>query len=332
MILRNVLLPGIVLPAVTTALVLFALRGRSAPRIGTAGLALAAGFLSGFVAISGWPRWPPVEATQRLFFLVALIGLLSWPVARHRVRWSDLAFEIAAVVLLLPMILWALLGHSWALAESFLWLGTLFVVCLAISRALGTAVEDGGARPLPIVVRWTLLGTIAAVLGLSESLRLALLSLALASAVAVIDLLTRRGIVTWRRSDALAAATVISGLLLVGYFYAALSAPVAALLVVALGLTTLSDSRSIVVRLSPLLPALLALGLALATFLRPGDDPYDYYSKTSVPLTSGPAAGSRVPFEAQPQMSGHPEAQRGKTAAVAPYNTRAIKMTAVKPR
>jgi len=276
LILRNVLLPGVVVPAVTAAVTLLLLHARGRrPGRGATGLALATGFLASFVAVSGWPRWPPVEATQRLFFVVAGAAVLSWVVARGRARRPEVAVEIAAAVLMVPLVLWALVEHHWSPAAALAWLLALSLGAFGLTRAFGAHLERGATGSLPASVRLVLILGIAVALGLSESLRLAQLTGALACSVAVVELLNRR-LSGWSRADAVVVSTILVGLLLVGHFYAALEGAPTVLLTLALLLLWLPPSERRWLQLAPLLPLILALAMVIATFLAQEDDSYDY--------------------------------------------------------
>ena len=77
MLIKSFLLPGVVVPTLCAAVALAASAwwGRSGRSSALSGgsLAVGAAFLSAYVAITGWPRFPPVESTQRLFFWVAVL-------------------------------------------------------------------------------------------------------------------------------------------------------------------------------------------------------------------------------------------------------------------
>jgi hypothetical protein len=295
MLIDNVLVPGIVVPLVATALALFLLellhRRWQRPWRGAAGVAVAAGFLAAFVAVSGWPRWVPVEATQRLFFLVAGASVASWLVARAPNRWVLLAVEVGTVALLLALVLQTQLEHSWEPQQAILWLGGLALATLAVTRAIGTSLTHGDRGIAPFV-RMGVVAGVAVLLGLSDSFRLALLGGGLACATAMVDLVVLRGRARWDRADALVVAISLQGLMMTSYFYAGLTPWSALLALLALLALSLSGSKSRALRLAPLLPIALAIALALANLLS-AEDPYDdYYAAPDSPVADLPGVGT----------------------------------------
>jgi len=279
---RNLLLPTLLVPTIGACLMLLVLRGERAERLkGAAAAALA--FLSGFVALTGWPRWLPVEATQRLFFLVALAGAAAWLGDPERKRWIGWITRGLLAAALPIWILRALIQHSWSAFESAAWTVGLVVVGLVLHGSWSTSLSTEGDRGDHVagLVRLALLGGLAATLGLSGSARLAQLTGALTCGVGVVEVgsrvLRRR---PWHGGAALALATAVLGLLMIGRFYADLQPWPAILLVLAfilLGVPTGGRPR---LRLLALVPAVLALGLAVHATLNQPEDPYaDYYTR-----------------------------------------------------
>jgi hypothetical protein len=177
------------------------------------------------------------------------------------------------------------LEHSWEPQAAVVWLAALGLATLAVVRVLGSSLEKGGGG-LTTLVRLVVLGGIALLLGLSDSLRLAQLAGGLTCAVAVVDLVVLRGRARWDRADALVVTISLGGLMLTSYFYAGLDPWSAGLAVLALLALGLSHSESRWLQLAPLVPILLALALSLVSLLSAGD-PYDDYYAALTPSDLG---------------------------------------------
>jgi len=293
MLFRNLILPGVVVPAVVAAVgVSIAAWARRRPAPLAAGPAVAAAFLAAFVAITGWPRWLPVEASQRLFFLIAVAALLG--LAWTWIRPAAVAWIVRAVAVGVPLVLLlrAPLEHRWSTGQAALWLGGLLAAGLALLRALEARFDPDRSAPslVAAAVLPALLGGTAVVLGLSASARLAQLAGALAVAVAVVELVAKvLGRRPWIRGDALPVAVGVLGLLLIGYFYAQVEALPALLLLAAYLLLALPGDAWWR-RLVPLLPLAVALGLVIAAELQKEEDPYGDYYASVVAVPGNPPA------------------------------------------
>jgi len=303
---RSILLPTIVAPTIVASVVLllsvFGVRERLGGR-GQAAAATALAFLYGFVALTGWPRWPPIDATQRLFFLVALAAAAApWVDSRRRTRavWVLRGFLTAALLVLL---LQTPLEHRWSAAEKVFWLSGLFVLGLGFHAAWARGLRDEGDRSnwMAAFVRIAMLGGVAALIGMSGSARLAQLTGALTCGVGVIEvgsrILRRR---PWRTDASLVLATATLGLLLIAYFYAELETLPAALAALALLMTGAPIGRASSTRIVALLPLALALGLAAHALANQPEDPYadDYGGlfqgrPTRARNSCSPCSGSR---------------------------------------
>ncbi len=303
MLLENLILPGVLIPsAFAFAVVLIAVwtSRRLGKEFSGAGLAVAAAFLSGFVAATGWPRWPPVGSSQKLFYLVALAAVLGLMVAvlRHlaAVWFLRGALTTALLVFLLQPKL-----DVWSGAHAAFWLVGLLLAGVAVAWAWGSHL-DGAAKRGDLVsaaVRATVVGGSAIILGLSESALLAQLAGAAACGVVVVEVAGRvLGRRVWGSADAVVIATVLIGLLTIGHFYAGLEPLTAVLLVTAYLLLALPGERWWQ-RAAPLLPLAIALGIVVAAALTKEEDPYDYYSSVSIPevtlrATSSPGLTPRA--------------------------------------
>ncbi len=287
MLFRNLIVPGVLIPsAFALAVVLIAAwisRRRSTEGATGAGLAIAAAFLSAFVAATGWPRWPPVGSSQKLFYLVALAAIVGLVTAVLRHRFATWIARGALTALVLVFLLQVPLENTWSRGQAILWLGGLLITGLAIAWAWGSSfrstAEHGGL--FSAAVRAAVVVGSAIVLGLSESALLAQLAGAVACGVVVVELanrvLKRR---PWRSADAAVVSTALVGLLVIGHFYAGLEPLPASLLVFAYLLLALPGDRWWH-RLAPLLPLAIAVGLVVAAVLTQEDDPYDGYSNLS---------------------------------------------------
>lgn len=218
MLFKSFVLPGVLVPAAAAALAYLAvawIRKNESSSRGGASLALAAAFLSAFVAMTGWPRLPPVGSTEWLFFLVVLAGIVGLEAGwrgRDRLPWV-----VRGVLLgfLLATMLQSKLTNAWSPLESALWLVGLFAAGMALAWALDAHLRlDGERGDLRLaLVRLALLGGTALVLGLSGSARLAQLAGALACGVFVVEVLARvlkRR--PWLGGDAAVVSTAVSGL------------------------------------------------------------------------------------------------------------------------
>ena len=289
MLFRSILLPTLLVPilaaTVTLALLSFGLRGARVDR-GRGGTAIALAFLSGFVAMTGWPRWPPIEATQRLFFLVAVAAVATWLVGQDRKSFGVWFARAALLGALLTLLLKTPLEHTWSTAQSIVWMGGLFVAGMAVHWAWGESLEREGEREhwIAAVSRITLLSGVAMILGMSGSARLAQLTGALTCGLGVVEVGSRvLGRRPWHAAAALVPVTAIFGLLVSGHFYASLTLLSGVLVVASCVLVGVPLGERRWMRLLALLPLALALGLTLQAMLNAPEDPYaDYYARLGV--------------------------------------------------
>lgn len=283
MLFETILLPGVIVPMVAAAalfgLVHVLVRRRERDGRG-AGLAVATAFFSAHVAISGWPRWPPVEASQRLLFVVAVVAAAAWLFALWRGRALPAVVRGIVLAGLLGLLLQSQVEHRWSGVEAAAWLLGLLLAALAFDWALGRNLDSavqGSAGVVAASVRLAVVGGSALALGLGESARLAQLAGALAGAMLAVEIVARLlGRRAWHGSDGLVLTSAGFGLLAIGYFYAQLGALPAILLLAAFLLLGLPPS-SIWARLAPLVPLAIALGILIAAALAEEDDPYADY-------------------------------------------------------
>jgi hypothetical protein len=299
MFFENLLLPGVLFPGACAAAVLWLAarldRRRRASTVGGGAAALGLAYLSTHVALTGWPSWPPVDSTQRLLFLVLAAAFLSavrgWLMESAPPWWLRLGF----IFLLLLAMLKTPLEHAWSGGEAVLWLAVLLAVGFGLARSL--ALDMAGATAwVPAGVRVALLCGVAVALGLSGTARLALLAGALACAVGVVEVLAARLLrQPWLAADSWVLAMAVLGLLLGGYFYAALEPWPGALLVVALLLPGVVAKRPLPWRLLPLVPLALALAIVIAGSLAEEEDPYGYYGSSGSPGAVAPGGNIALP-------------------------------------
>jgi MFS family permease len=291
MLFRQLLLPGLVLPAVA-ALVALGLVAtvdgrRRRTTVGGASLAVGAAFVATYVAIGGWPAWPPIESTQRLFYVVALAALAGLVWGWWRESGAPWVPRGVLLAMLLVLVLRAPLENTWNAGQAASWLGGLFAVGLVMGWSVDSSL-GGAAGWRPALVRLALLAGTAALLGMSGSLRLAQLLGGVTCGAAVVEALAPRwGRRPWVRADSMVLTTVVLGLLLAGYFFAALEPWAAALAAAAwllLGPATHGRRWRAALALLPLAAALALAGYAV---LSEETDPYGDYGALTTPAVEG---------------------------------------------
>jgi hypothetical protein len=237
MLLRQVLWPGVLLPALVGAAIAL-LAGALPARWRGGGVAwgAAAGYFAAHVAISGWPPLPAIETTEWLAWIVLAAGVLvlaSGALQRRAPMRAGSAVLAAALVWLTlrPMV-----RYTWSIAASVAWLGASLVLVALLLWALepkGERPDEPAHRPLwsaSAAALYVAVPFAAVALGLSASARLAQLATALVCALAGARLVTRA--LASRSTSALdvlaspvafvAAALGYAGLLLNGAWYAQL--------------------------------------------------------------------------------------------------------------
>ncbi len=306
MLLQNIILPGVVYPLIAAIigvlLSLFTAQRGTSNRSGGA-LTVGASFGVGFVALNGWPRLPPVEATQRLFVIVTAFALLAYVFSLFRPpegprkitfaprdRPASLAGPLILFVvccgLMLPAALEAMIRHTWTALQAALWLGGLLVygvvLWLVLRRHLLVAVEpqplfpgerDGMVR---IALRLATFAGLAATFGLADSALLGQVMGAAFVGIAVVDVagwFTHRRM--WRFADLSLLALLVVGLGAIAHHYAGLTTWPALLAAAALLLLPPTSAPT----WRGLLPvAALAVAITLLVWSKSNEpDPYDYY-------------------------------------------------------
>ncbi|MFN7965948.1 MAG: hypothetical protein U0V87_09720 [Acidobacteriota bacterium] len=146
------IVPAVIAAAVLAAAALF-LRGRGERGAWVGSIAVGAGFLAAQAGFQGLPPFPAVQATQWVFWVVAvtcLVGVL-WPTTTW-LRWTT---RVVLVGLALSLGLRSLVAHQWTAGQSVLWLLTLGVLTLLYWGGLSlnaSALERGAWFPILLQV------------------------------------------------------------------------------------------------------------------------------------------------------------------------------------
>jgi len=271
---------GVALP-ILVSLIVFAAARRLTQSFAAA-MAVAAGFLTGQIALSGWPDLPPIDAAHWITLAVptAIIVTGATRELAAPARWAARLILSAA---LLTLMLRSMITYSWSSTTVTLtWLFTLTALMLLTWKAVQTNLDRDPAGRL---TRWHLIAVLsleAVLLALSGSLLLAQLAGAGAAATGPLALFPRDRV---QLNQTFAAViTVISvGLAVAGYFYAELPGLSALFLILALaapGLLSrlgLMDNgkrpvlRTVLATLFPIIVAVIPIAVRLT------ETPAGYY-------------------------------------------------------
>jgi hypothetical protein len=234
------LLLGVVLPAVVTGSVMLAgwrlARHRYSARESRswAGpLAVALGFIAGYLALFGWTGLPPHDAVDWLLPLAALLALLGTIDSYYRLTPPGRALLIAvAVPISFLLLAWPLLSSpGQSELPLYLMLATaISVISLVAVDAVATRTSAGRLSALLLATTVPA----AVVLGCSGSARLGLIATLLAAtqagAVGANIVLGRAGL---GRGIVVVCGTLLAGLLWCGHLYAKLQTGDSLLLAIA---------------------------------------------------------------------------------------------------
>lgn len=295
MLFETILLPGVLVPAaaagVALLLVLVADRRQRESTVGGGSLAVGGAFIAAYVALTGLPRWPPVESTQRLFFLVLLSAIVGLAWGWRQEKSPPWVVRAALLGLLLSLVLRSLI-ERWSPGTAAVRLVGLFILGIALLWAFERSLAVGRSTGLvPAAVRLAVFGGSAVVVGLSGTARLGQLMGALTCGVFVVELVARwRRRRPWLAGDGVVLSLAVFGLLLGGFFYASLENWPAIVLGVALLTLGAVAGASGSARWLPLAPLLLALGLVAYAVANQEDDPYGYYGST--PMRGSVSSGA----------------------------------------
>ncbi len=278
--------------ALVVTIVAGLIAGAKAPAITWAGPpALGLGYALGHAAVRGWlkgewPTFPPLDVTDWVPFLaLAAMVLGSFEAAAPSPAWARWENRL----LLAAGSLWALLhplfNGTWQPREGAIWLASIGAAQLIVWGVMETRARQLGRAMIPPMV--ILAAGTAAVLLLSHSLVLGELAATLAVALVAICLVSlwRPGL-TLARGGVPVVVTVLTGLLVLGRFYAypEVSAPAVILLAVS-PLTLWIDLLGPVRRLGAwkaglvravaiFVPVAIAVGLTLVEWLKAGTEGY----------------------------------------------------------
>jgi hypothetical protein len=193
-------------------------------------VALGVGYVCGHLVITGWPPFPPIEATQWLPYIAigaAIVGVVDTflrPVGALRTPiWLLFCAGILGVLLSSKF------QYGWSLFGGTLWIVGLAIGMLLLTVFLDSAAQRDASISLPLVVAIVAGGTGLALM-LSGSMLLGQLALVLAAAagaIVAVGLLLPNAVNG--RGIAPVAGAVLSGLWLSGYFFSELP-PASALL------------------------------------------------------------------------------------------------------
>ncbi len=228
-----------ILPAVAVAMMVAAgfcslallLAKESARGLGPVAVGLA--YCAGHFVVTGWVTFPPTDTTNWLpYFALGAAALgATWEWARWNSSIRVLLFALVTAGAL-RLLLKPKFQYGWSLGQGWLWLAGLALVVVFLAVVVDLLAQRT-ARPiaLPAYLLIVCAGTVGALM-LSGSMLLGQLATALAAAVCGTLVLTVRGI-GLSRSIAPVFSLLLGGLLISGYFFAALPATSAAFLIVA---------------------------------------------------------------------------------------------------
>lgn len=241
-------------------------------------VALAAGYIVGYLGLEGLPPFPPRLGIHWLCYL-AIIGLIVAGFWRFAL-WGRLLIQIGLSILIPRLLLNSVFKHTWGQFEGVIWWACLaiaiFIFWNLVQQSF-TILPRGASGPF---VYFGLSGGTALVLALSGSLRLAQHSGVLVALFGVIWIIT---FVLQRRSDSNenvfpygaspVVALLLAGIWMNGYFYGEVPAASAILLVISLcivpigrlaSIQNLGARRSMLVQVAAVaLPVIIAIGIAV---------------------------------------------------------------------
>jgi hypothetical protein len=281
MFLLQQLLPGMFAAALVSGL--FAIAGRlwKANTWGDA-VALGIGYAGGHAVTTGWPAFPPSEATQWLpYFALAAMALGVLDVFLRPAGSLRALIWILACTALLRLLLQPKFQYGWSLPQGVLWIGCLAAAMLVLASALDSAVRRDASISSQLVLTIVACGTGAALM-LSGSMLLGQLAMALAAALGatmVVAFLLPKG--TEGRGIVPVSAALLASFWLCGCFYADL--PIASALLLgaapfpALLLIALSEKKHISWKDILLRAGVVVIPVALSVFIAfRASPPLDY--------------------------------------------------------
>jgi hypothetical protein len=231
MFLLQQLLPGVLVAVLLSGV--FAIVGRLWRANNWAdAVALAIGYTGGHAVTTGWPAFPPSEATQWLpYFALATMFLAVLDVFLRPAGSLRALIWILCSAGLLRLLLKPKFQYGWSLPEGVLWIAGLAAGMLVLASSLDAAVRrDSTSSSLVLTI--VACGT-GATLMLSGSMLLGLLAMVLAAAlgaILVVAFLFPKAVEG--RGAVPVTVALLASFWLSGYFYAELP-PASALLLAA---------------------------------------------------------------------------------------------------
>jgi len=276
------LLAGIVLPAVVCGLLYLTAwqprRRSDADGRGSWGPAVAVGvgFVSGFLALEGWPGLPPLEVAGWLPWLA--LGAVAAGLFRRSSAVAGAVLRLALAFGVPLLTLWPLIEHRWSGAAATLWIGGLAGAVFVVGGAVDALAASAPGSRVPLGLGAATTGAAGCIV-LAGSARLFQLTVILAATLG-----TAVAVSLWRRGashdgGSTVAFALLAGLLVNGFFYLDDLPAVAAILLAAsplglrVGIRSRRPAGAVASALAVLLPVAVALALTVAAM---PDDPYGY--------------------------------------------------------
>ncbi|MEZ4270704.1 MAG: hypothetical protein R3C68_04510 [Myxococcota bacterium] len=231
----SLLFYGLILPGIVAGV--FTWIGRRFRRSAAASAGKGIGFalLAGYVGLVDWPAWPPNEATQWLVLIAPLlggvVGLSAWWSHRPVLRWG-LRFITTAVLLFL--LLGPMREYHWTSTQGVVWMVALGAVVLWLWRSTETLTQR--CRSVGLVMALLSVAIFSAIaLAASGSILLGQMAGMLAAGLGSTLIFSAGALGQTVRSGAATVTVILLGAVIgLGYFYSALPASSALLLVAAM--------------------------------------------------------------------------------------------------
>ncbi|HLS27764.1 MAG TPA: hypothetical protein VK041_03885 [Opitutales bacterium] len=219
-------------------------------------IAPGAGFLGGSLQVRGFPKFPPIDSTGWLWWMIVLILLLA--PFRKRLPGFEKIFPPTALAILSFLLLKPFIGRSWNGFETVASIVGTFLIWFVGYFLIGRIRHaPRPSQPLFLLAIGTM--ALAILLTLSGTLSYGLYALALSDVIAASALWSIRPFLRTPLLDSGPAAIVIAipwiGLLLGGYFFAQL--PVVAAILAVFALTTFALPEIPKLRRLPAVPFFL---------------------------------------------------------------------------
>lgn len=266
------ILLGVALPAVLTgALYVAARRSWWAPAV-----ACSAGFVTGFLALEGWPGLPPLEAIGWLPWLAVAAGLVGLTHADAMPRIVPTLARAALAIAVPLLTLRPLLEHSWSPAGGAVRVAAPAVGLLAVWWSVEAEARRAPGAGVPLVF-WVVASGSSICIVIAGSARLGQTGGVLAAVFGAGFVAALLGAARTHLGATAVGSVVLGALLINGYFYVDdLPGPATALLAVA-PLAVLARRRRSGARATALAVLVAGVTVAVAVALTVAavpDDPY----------------------------------------------------------